>query len=86
MSLIVILDDRVTNRNIFAKLAASIEDGVVVRAFGDPDEALGWLESNTPDLVFSDFKMPHLDGAEFVRRFRGTGLEGPGVASDFDCL
>ncbi len=70
MSLIVILDDRVTNRNIFAKLAASIEDGVVVRTFGDPVEALAWLESNTPDLVFSDFKMPHLDGAEFVRRFR----------------
>jgi diguanylate cyclase (GGDEF)-like protein/PAS domain S-box-containing protein len=70
MSLIVILDDRVTNRNIFAKLAASIEDGVDVRTFGDPLEALAWIENNTPDLVFSDFKMPHLDGADFVRRFR----------------
>jgi diguanylate cyclase (GGDEF)-like protein/PAS domain S-box-containing protein len=76
MSLIVILDDRVTNRNIFAKLAASIEDGVDVRAFGDPLQALGWLERNTPDLVFSDFKMPEMNGAQFVRRFR----ELPGCA------
>ena len=76
MSLVVILDDRVTNRNIFAKLAASIEDGVDVRAFGNPVEALAWLEHNTPDLVFSDFKMPEMDGAEFVRHFR----ELPGCA------
>jgi diguanylate cyclase (GGDEF)-like protein/PAS domain S-box-containing protein len=70
MSLIVILDDRVTNRNIFAKLAASIEDGAEVRAFGDPLEALAWLRHNVPDLVISDFKMPNLDGAEFTRAFR----------------
>ena len=40
MSLIVIIDDRVTNRNVFSKLAASIEADVSVRAFGDPREAL----------------------------------------------
>ena len=45
MSLIVIVDDRVTNRNIFAKLAASIEEDVTVQTFGDPDEALDWLET-----------------------------------------
>ena len=70
MSVIVIVDDRVTNRNIFAKLAASIEAGIVVRTFGDPVEALGWLAGNTPDLIITDYKMPHLDGAEFIRRFR----------------
>ncbi len=70
MSLIVIVDDRITNRNIFSKLAASIEDGVAVRSFGDPIEALEWLKDNTPDLVVTDYKMPNIDGAEFVRRFR----------------
>jgi diguanylate cyclase (GGDEF)-like protein/PAS domain S-box-containing protein len=70
MSLIVILDDRATNRQIFSRLAASIEDGVTVRAFADPLAALVWLETNTPDLVVTDFKMPNLDGAEFTRRFR----------------
>src|SRR5437764_1607692 len=70
MSLIVILDDRATNRQIFSRLAASIEDGVTVRAFADPQDALVWLETNTPDLVVTDFKMPNMDGAEFTRRFR----------------
>ncbi len=70
MSLIVIVDDRVTNRNIFAKLAASIEPEVTVQTFGDPKEALLWLESAAPDLVITDYKMPHYDGAEFIRRFR----------------
>src|SRR5260370_40767322 len=69
MSLIVILDDRATNRQIFSRLAASIEDGVTVRAFADPLAALVWLETNNPDLVVTDFKMPKLDGAGVPRRF-----------------
>lgn len=68
--LIVIVDDRVTNRNIFARLANSIEEGVVVQAFRDPVEALDWLGANAPDLVITDYKMPQLDGAEFIRRLR----------------
>ena len=70
MSLIVIVDDRITNRNIFAKLASSIEEGVVVRAFRDPAEALAWLADNPPDLVITDYKMPQMDGAEFIRLLR----------------
>lgn len=70
MSLIVIVDDRVSNRNIFAKLAVSIEPDVTVRTFGDPVEALEWLADNTPDLVITDYKMPNLNGAELIRRFR----------------
>lgn len=72
MSLIVIIDDRSTNRNIFTKLAATIEPQVRVQAFGDPLEALNWLEGNQPDLVITDYKMPNMDGAEFIRRFRAV--------------
>ena len=76
MPLIVILDDRATNRKIFSKLAASIESGVTVRSFGDPPELLAWLEHNTPDLIVTDFKMPTMDGAEFIRRFRAQPNSG----------
>jgi CheY-like chemotaxis protein len=67
---IVILDDRETNRKIFSKLAGSIEPGVIVHSFGNPVELLAWLEKNTPDLVVTDFKMPSMDGAEFIGRLR----------------
>jgi PAS domain S-box-containing protein len=70
MTRIVIVDDRVTNRRIMAELAATLETNVEVKAFPDPVEALAWVEHNTPDLVITDYKMPNLDGAEFVRRFR----------------
>jgi CheY-like chemotaxis protein len=48
MPLIVIIDDRITNRNIFSKLASSVDANVVVRAFGNPNEALTWLGDNVP--------------------------------------
>src|SRR5262245_45725154 len=70
MPLVLILDDQVTNRSIFSKLAVSIEPGITVEAFGDPVAALEWARDHTPDLVVTDYKMPHMDGAEFVRRFR----------------
>lgn len=70
MTLIAILDDRVTNRNIFSRLAATLEEGAEVRAFGDPRAALENLATSDPDLVITDFKMPYMDGAEFTRRFR----------------
>ena len=74
MSVIVILDDRATNRTIFSKLAASIESDAEVHPFGDPVDALAWLETHTPDLVVTDYKMPHMDGAEFIRRLRERPL------------
>ncbi len=71
MPLIVILDDQVTNRRIFEKLAASIEDGVTVRSFAGPREAFDWLQGGAvPDLIVTDYKMPHMNGAEFIRAFR----------------
>jgi len=40
MPLIVIIDDQLTNRKIFSKIAASLGEGVTVRDFGDPQLAL----------------------------------------------
>ncbi len=69
-ALIVVVDDRNTNRLIFSRLAASIKDGAVVEAFSDPAIMLAWIEGNAPDLVITDYKMPDMDGAEFIRRLR----------------
>jgi diguanylate cyclase (GGDEF)-like protein/PAS domain S-box-containing protein len=70
MPRILILDDRVTNQRIMARLAASVEPDVQVHSFGDPLDALRWLEGEEADLIVTDFKMPNLDGAEVTRRIR----------------
>ena len=70
MPLIAILDDRLTNRNIYARLAATLEADTEVKTFDDPRAALAWLAGSAADLVITDFKMPHLDGAEFTRSLR----------------
>jgi diguanylate cyclase (GGDEF)-like protein/PAS domain S-box-containing protein len=70
MPTILILDDRATNRNIYARMAASLGEDVTVAKFGDPEEALVWLGANAADLIITDYKMPKLDGAEFTRRVR----------------
>jgi diguanylate cyclase (GGDEF)-like protein/PAS domain S-box-containing protein len=70
MPQVVVIDDRITNRNILTRLAASVEEGVRVKAFAGPQAALDWLLVTTPDLVITDYKMPGMDGADFIRAFR----------------
>lgn len=70
MPLITIIDDRVTNRRILARLASRLADDVEVESFALPGQALDFIDKNTPDLIITDFKMPEMDGAEFIRRLR----------------
>jgi len=79
MSLILILDDRGTNRKILAQLALSVEAAAEVVTFGNPLLALDWLDDHWPDLIITDYRMPHLDGAEVAERVRAkpTGVDVP---------
>lgn len=70
MSTIVIVDDQPVNRAIYARVASSIEDDVRTKIFGDPREALEALPEMAPDLIITDYKMPGLNGASFIRRIR----------------
>jgi PAS domain S-box-containing protein len=67
---VVIIDDRITNLKILERLAASLDDGVVVRTFSNPRLALAAIVEELPDLIITDFKMPDLDGADFIRLFK----------------
>ncbi len=69
---VAIVDDRITNLKILERLAASLDDRVEVRTFDHPRRALDYAALQPPDLVITDFKMPELDGAEFIRRFRAV--------------
>jgi diguanylate cyclase (GGDEF)-like protein/PAS domain S-box-containing protein len=79
MAVILILDDKSTNRNIYSRLAQTIENGAAVHAYASPVEALEWLQGNAPDLIVTDFRMPGMDGAEFTKYARGSahGVDVP---------
>ncbi len=67
---IVIVDDRATNRAIYSQLVRSLGQNVSVNAFGSAAGALDWLKANNADLIVTDYEMPHIDGDEFITRFR----------------
>ena len=70
MALIVVVDDRITNRMIFSQLAAAIRDGSEVISFENPTEVLIWIADHRPDLIITDYKMPGMDGGVFIERLR----------------
>lgn len=70
MSTILIIDDQLTSRQILKQLVSSIEQNLVVQDFANPLEALAWTVKHPVDLVLVDYKMPELNGVEFIRRFR----------------
>ena len=74
MSTVLVVDDRVTNRQVLSRLASAADRDAEVHAFTNPREAIVWAGEHTPDLVVTDFKMPGMDGAEFTRHFRNQPL------------
>lgn len=67
---VMIVDDRSTARSLLEGLAKSLEPGIVVESFAEPQEALAHMQSAIPDLIITDYRMPGMDGIEFTRRIR----------------
>jgi diguanylate cyclase (GGDEF)-like protein/PAS domain S-box-containing protein len=70
MSTIVIVDDQAVNRSVYAKMASSIDDCARVETFGDARQALESMLKKIPDLVITDYRMPGMNGATFIRHMR----------------
>ncbi len=63
---LVVEDNPDMNRFVSSSLLSEFE---VAAAFDGP-QALAQLESLTPDLIVTDFMMPHMSGDEFVQALR----------------
>jgi two-component system response regulator RpfG len=70
MTTIVIIDDQMTSRQILVQLVRSMEEDLDIQSFADPVEALNWTTNNQVDLILTDYKMPEMNGIEFIRKFR----------------
>ncbi|MGB5427963.1 MAG: HD domain-containing phosphohydrolase [Gammaproteobacteria bacterium] len=70
MATILIIDDQLTSRQILQQLVSTIEENTSVEAFANPLQALQWTSVNAVDLILVDYKMPEMNGVEFIQRFR----------------
>ena len=67
---VLIVDDETTGRTILSKIIQQVEDDISVNAFDNPLEALDWLDNNHPDLIITDYRMPEMNGVDFIRKIR----------------
>ena len=67
---VMVVDDQPTSRIILETVLKSIGGNLRISSFENPVSALLAAESNPPDLIVADYKMPQLDGLEFTRRIR----------------
>ena len=70
MTTILIVDDQLTSRQILKQLVSKIEQDLALHDYANPVEALAWSIKNPVDLVLVDYKMPEMNGIEFIRKFR----------------
>ncbi|MBL0923907.1 MAG: EAL domain-containing protein [Sphingomonadaceae bacterium] len=78
---IVIVDDRSTNLRVYAQYVAMMGPDFSAKCFHSAVEALKWLETEPADLLVVDYRMPEMNGAEFISRFRAraTGAHIPAI-------
>jgi diguanylate cyclase (GGDEF)-like protein/PAS domain S-box-containing protein len=70
--IILIVDDSITNRRIYVRLAHKLNPDANVVSFGNPREAMVWLGHTAADLIITDYKMPGMTGDEFIRQIRSS--------------
>src|SRR6185295_18873838 len=66
---ILVVEDNLDNRRILVYRLKRIGEFDIVEA-SNGQEALSLLETEAPDLIFMDLKMPVMDGWEATRRIR----------------
>ena len=71
-STVLIVDDQTTSRLILENIAKTIDDNLEVKCFDNAYDALLEAESSAPDLILTDYKMPNIDGVEFIERLRNN--------------
>lgn len=63
---ILLVDDE---QNVLNALRRELEDGYEIETFSNPENALQRCHETQFDLVVADYKMPQMNGIEFLKQF-----------------
>ena len=66
----LVVDDSRVIRTVARRILEDL--GFEVAEAGDGVEAMAWCGAVMPDVILLDWRMPNMDGIEFVRRLRAT--------------
>ncbi len=69
---VLILDDQSTGRKILKEIIHTIDDTLEILSFADPYDAIEQVRRHPPDLILTDYRMPQMNGVEFIKRVRET--------------
>ena len=69
-NLVMIIDDQSTGRTILEEIVRGVDKSVTTKGFASPVDAVEFAKRHAPDLILTDFKMPQMDGIEFIRQIR----------------
>lgn len=73
---VLIVDDESTGRSILEKIIQQIDDDLQVTGFDSAPAAVEWLSDNKVDLIITDYRMPELNGVQFIHKVRNlSGYE-----------
>ncbi|MGB2759708.1 MULTISPECIES: LytR/AlgR family response regulator transcription factor [Maribacter] len=65
----VIVDDEIKALQSLTWELTNFSDEInVIASFTNPNEALSYLDKNTPDCLFLDIEMPTMDGFQFIKK------------------
>jgi two-component system, response regulator RpfG len=67
---VLIVDDESTGRTILEKVIQKIDTDLHVTGFDSAVDALEWLRFNRVDLIITDYRMPQINGVEFIKKVR----------------
>ncbi|MGH7685159.1 MAG: response regulator, partial [Vulcanimicrobiaceae bacterium] len=69
MNRVLVVDDSKLNLEIYTRVLGQVEEVEIV-PFLSSTAAYSWTSDNVPDVVVVDYRMPELDGLQFVEAFR----------------
>lgn len=67
ISVVIVDDEPNAIQSLIWELKHFISDITVVSHFSNPEEAIEYLDNNSPDCLFLDIQMPTMDGFQFLQ-------------------